>query len=138
MLTQIQLPEYRCKCCAQSFQHSKSEAAASPTGRGGLLPGRLSSPLADQAAQDEHRFAPRIEHPPRAKLKAAAPLPFAPHAAANAAQSATLLRACWRETCAPPAHVSSQFVEAAEPPHPFNAATSRGTARASLHKRATG
>jgi hypothetical protein len=50
------------------------EAATSPTRRGDLLPGLPSSPLADRAAQDGPKFAPRTEHPPHAMLKAATPL----------------------------------------------------------------
>src|SRR5215208_7935531 len=65
------------------------EAATSPTRRDGLLPGLPSSPLADRAGQDGPKFAPRTEHPPRAMLEAATPLPFARHAAADAAPSAS-------------------------------------------------
>lgn len=114
------------------FASLKSEAAASPTGRGGLLPGL---PPADRAAQDAPEFAPRTEYTPRTKLKAAASLPFAQHAAACAAQPATLSRTCQRETCAPPR--ARPFVNSSRPPHLAPpAAASHGTARTRLGERA--
>jgi hypothetical protein len=72
--------------------------------------------LLTEREREGHRLAPTNLAPtPNLVIKreAAAPLPFAQHAAANAAQPATLTRACQRETCAPPRARLCQFVEAA-------------------------
>ena len=106
----------------------KSEAVASPTGRDGLLPGLLSSP----PATEPRRMRPSSRHEPSThpapSCEAAAPFPFAHHAAADAAQPASPKRTCRRETCAPRARPISNSARPPRLAHPPAAASLCGTA----------